>query len=61
MKTCIISPFNYLFCVCIEDFWDSVSTQPTCLLCKMVFTTETKRTTHMKYSVRCSCGDCIDL
>lgn len=33
-----------------QDFWDSVSTQPTCLICKMVFVSETKRDTHMKYS-----------
>ena len=35
-----------------EDFWDSVTTQPVCLVCKMVFNSETKRDTHVKYSVR---------
>lgn len=35
------------------DSWDSVRAQPVCLLCKMIFPTETKLETHLKYSVSC--------
>jgi hypothetical protein len=46
----ILKYVSFVFVV-IEDFWDSVSTQPSCLVCKMVFASETKRDTHVKYSV----------
>jgi hypothetical protein len=46
----ILNYVSFVFVV-IEDFWDSVSTQPSCLVCKMVFASETKRDTHVKYSV----------
>jgi hypothetical protein len=32
------------------DSWDSVHSQPSCLLCNMVFATSTKYDTHIKYS-----------
>jgi hypothetical protein len=53
-RVCIVHDiFKYVLFVfvVIEDFWDSVSTQPSCLVCKMVFASETKRDTHVKYSV----------
>ena len=33
------------------DTWDSVSNQPSCLICGMVFSTANKLETHIKYSV----------
>eukprot|EP00602_Paraphysomonas_sp_CaronLab_P007717 CAMPEP_0185027064 /NCGR_PEP_ID=MMETSP1103-20130426/11880_1 /TAXON_ID=36769 /ORGANISM="Paraphysomonas bandaiensis, Strain Caron Lab Isolate" /LENGTH=404 /DNA_ID=CAMNT_0027560907 /DNA_START=145 /DNA_END=1359 /DNA_ORIENTATION=- len=32
------------------DSWDSVTEQPSCIICKMVFSTATKLDTHLKYS-----------
>jgi hypothetical protein len=35
----------------VVDTWDSVSAQPSCLICGMVFSTANKLETHAKYSV----------
>ena len=36
--------------ITVVDSWDSVHSQPSCPLCKLIFTTTTKYETHIKYS-----------
>jgi hypothetical protein len=46
----MVENFLSFFWLILVDSWDSVHSQPSCPLCKMIFTTATKYDTHIKYS-----------